>query len=125
MTKGGRLANDAKEQNIWTKVIPRLLDKSEIFGLRDEFLAALIQYVPQSGYLDKQVGSGTWLQDTLLCKGKVSETPVTESVRYGGNPPKVINGRDFLEKKRRRTNSANQQIDSVTWIPETFPSASL
>ena len=31
-----------------TKVIPRLLDKSEIFGLRDEFLAALIQYVSAS-----------------------------------------------------------------------------
>merc|ERR1711934_1146479 len=28
------------------KVIPRLLDKSEIFGLRDEFLAALIQAFP-------------------------------------------------------------------------------
>jgi len=28
------------------KVIPRLLDKSEIFGLRDEFLAALIEAFP-------------------------------------------------------------------------------
>ena len=39
---------DRQEDDIWilkTKVIPRLLDKSEIFGLRDEFLAALIQYV--------------------------------------------------------------------------------
>ena len=39
---------DRQEDKIWilkTKVIPRLLDKSEIFGLRDEFLAALIQYV--------------------------------------------------------------------------------
>ena len=28
-----------------SKVIPRLLDKSEIFGLREEFLAALIRFV--------------------------------------------------------------------------------
>ena len=27
-------------------MIPRLLDKSEIFGLREEFLAALIRFVP-------------------------------------------------------------------------------
>ena len=49
-------------------MIPRLLDKSEIFGLRDEFLAALIEYVPLGylGYL-----------------GKVSETLVTESVDSG------------------------------------------
>merc|ERR1712037_919654 len=42
----GQLMVQERLVELAKKVIPRLLDKSEIFGLRDEFLAALIRAFP-------------------------------------------------------------------------------